>query len=139
MDTQNALSPSHPIIFFDGYCGLCNHFIDWVIRRDSGHRMRYASLQGVTAQHMIRQLETSVPDSIILWQEGQHLVRSAAVAAVLKSLGGPWRRIGSVIELIPTALADRGYDLIARNRYRWFGKKDRCRLPSSAERHLFLE
>ncbi|MCX6104873.1 MAG: DCC1-like thiol-disulfide oxidoreductase family protein [Proteobacteria bacterium] len=139
MDTQNALSPGHPIIFFDGYCGLCNYFIDWVIRHDSAHRMRYASLQGATAQQIVCELGSSIPDSVILWQEGQQLVRSAAVAAILKSLGGPWRRIGSVLELIPTAVADRGYDFIARNRYSWFGKKDRCRLPSPAERHLFLE
>jgi predicted DCC family thiol-disulfide oxidoreductase YuxK len=101
--------------------------------------MRYASLQGATAQQMIRELGPSVPDSIILWQEGHHLVRSAAVAAILKSLGGPWHAIGYVLGVIPNAVADRGYDFIARNRYRWFGKKDSCRLPSPAERNLFLE
>jgi len=101
--------------------------------------MRYASLQGATAQQIVCELGSSIPDSVILWQEGQQLVRSAAVAAILKSLGGPWRSIGAVLELIPTAIADRGYDVIARNRYSWFGKKDRCRLPSPAERHLFLE
>ena len=139
VDSQNAPSTDQPIILFDGYCGLCNYFIDWVIRHDSGHRIRYASLQGATAQHMIRQLGTAVPDSIILWQEGRHLVRSAAVAAILKSMGGPWRALGYAIGMVPIALANRVYDVVARNRYRWFGKKDSCRLPSPAERNLFLE
>ena len=139
VDSQNAPSPDHPIIFFDGYCGLCNYFIDWVIRHDSAHRMRFASLQGNTAQRIIHELGPSAPNSVILWQEGQPLFRSAAVTAILKSMGGTWSTIGYAVGMIPDTLADRAYNIIARNRYHWFGKRESCRHPSPAEHNLFLD
>lgn len=133
------------VVFFDGVCGLCNRFVDFVLSRDRQGAIRFAPLQGETARRGVRgegrgaSSETRSLDTIVwLDSSSREFVRSAAAVRVLWRLGGVWSLIGWLLWLIPRPLRDVGYRLVAANRYRWFGKKETCRLPSPAERERFL-
>ncbi len=128
----------HPVLFFDGVCNLCNAWVDFLVRRDKKRRYRFAPLQGSTAHHAIpSHVQSGEFDSFVFVENGQVYTRSTAALRVLSGLGGVWS-IAKVLFLVPAPLRDAVYRLIARNRYRWFGQKETCRLPSPEERALFL-
>ncbi|AIE87357.1 thiol-disulfide oxidoreductase DCC family protein [Fimbriimonas ginsengisoli] len=129
----------HPTLFFDGVCNLCNASVDWVIRHDKARRFRYSSLQGDTAKQIVAEYanEEGLSTVVLVDDRGKH-VRSSAALGVLRHLGGFYGFLGALGMVIPRPLRDWGYRLVAKNRYRWFGKKDSCRLPTPAERALFL-
>jgi predicted DCC family thiol-disulfide oxidoreductase YuxK len=130
--------PSHPIIFFDGVCALCNHFVDVVLRADTRGTFRFAPLQGTTAQRLL----PLPPDDPQAWsllyldEQGLH-EQSDASLAVCRRLGGPWRLL-ALARLVPRPVRDAAYRLIVRNRYRWFGRHPTCRIPNPEERQRFL-
>jgi len=126
-----------PILFFDGVCNLCNRFIDAVVSRDKTGRVKIASLQGETAARLVPDLAENF-DSFVFYSNGTRLLRSEAVLATWKLLPGIWPAFASVAGVLPVGFRDRVYALVAKNRYRWFGKKDSCRLPTAAERAHFL-
>ncbi|MFN0031155.1 MAG: thiol-disulfide oxidoreductase DCC family protein [Flavobacteriales bacterium] len=126
------------IIFFDGVCGLCNKSIDWFIRRDNKRRFVYAPLQGITAVRLLAPAFTQQINSFVYHRQGKIYSRSTAALWALFDLGGLWKLVAFFL-VIPPFLRNLIYDWIARNRYRWFGKKDSCRLPSPEERSLFLD
>jgi len=147
-----------PILFFDGVCGLCNRFVDFMLRVDSKYLFRYAPLQGETAQRLLgRDSEagggeaggptprdsradapsSDDPRSFIFLDKDRHFEQSNAVLHALIRLGGAWRLI-AVLYIFPRPLRDLVYRIVARNRYRWFGRREECRLPTPAERHRFL-
>jgi predicted DCC family thiol-disulfide oxidoreductase YuxK len=129
----------HPTLFFDGVCNLCNSSVDWVVRHDKKGLFRFASLQGETAKRVVPEYANEEGlSTVVLVDESGKYVRSSAAMRVLKHLGGFYGFLGSVGLLIPRPLRDWGYRTIAKNRYRWFGQKDTCRLPSPQERALFL-
>ena len=127
-----------PIIFFDGVCGMCNTFVDIILRADKQGVFLFAPLQGSTAKELLPpQGDDSEEWSMIYLDEKGVHDQSDASLAVYRRLGGLW----SVLRLarfVPQALRLPVYRLIARNRYRWFGKKETCRLPTAAERARFL-
>ncbi len=128
-----------PIIFFDGHCALCNGFVDFIQSRDRRGQFHYAPLQGATyaARVGISDGGNDWMRSIVLSDSlGLHR-KSDAVLRVLSGLGGLWRCLG-VLRACPRPLRDLAYDFIARNRYRWFGKRETCRLPSQSEANRFL-
>ncbi|HEV8001872.1 MAG TPA: DCC1-like thiol-disulfide oxidoreductase family protein [Planctomycetaceae bacterium] len=126
-----------PVIFFDGVCGLCNRFIDFVIARDRAGVFRFATLQGETARERLPAADLDL-NTMVLW-EGQGILRkSTAAARILIGLGGVWALCGTALGLVPRPLRDVGYSFVARNRYRIFGKKETCRMPTAAERARFL-
>ncbi len=129
----------HPIIFFDGICNLCNHFIRWVMDHDPTGIHHVASLQGETGQRLIgAQAANSLTWSMVLVdEEGQHR-KSKAVFKILFNLGGGWKLLACSLSWIPRTISDTVYDFIARNRYRWFGQRDSCRVPTPEERGRFL-
>ena len=137
----------HPILFFDGVCVLCNGFADFVMARDGKARFRLASLQGETARAMGAGKAPARPaaaesgsdrfETVLLWEGGRWHRRSDAALRVIVGLGGVWRMAWPLF-LIPRNLRDTVYDFIAANRYRWFGKRETCRLPAPAERARFL-
>lgn len=134
----DSASPTRPIVFFDGVCGLCNTWIDFVVRRDPAGHIRFAPLQGETAGRILPGGSQPDPETVLLW-DGQILRdRSDAISQTLRVLPGVWHIIGRFLQLIPRFLRDGGYRVIARNRYRWFGKKETCRMPTPAERARFL-
>jgi predicted DCC family thiol-disulfide oxidoreductase YuxK len=126
------------IVFFDGVCGLCNSSVDFLIKRDKGRNFFYSPQQGKTIETMGLVTNIESMESIMLWKDGRIYEKSRAVAQISKHLPFPWN-LGAVIKLIPSIIADPIYDFIARNRYKWFGKKESCRIPSQEERELFLD
>jgi predicted DCC family thiol-disulfide oxidoreductase YuxK len=124
------------ILFFDGVCNLCNGFVDWLIRHDRRRIFRYSPLQGETAAGLNAIMEER-PDSIVLLDGGRAYVRSEAVIRIFENLGGFWK-IVVVIKIVPVFMRDAAYDCIAARRYAIFGRRSACRLPSKAERDLFL-
>lgn len=133
---QQGASP--PVIFFDGVCGLCNRFVDFVIRRDSRGVFRLAPLQGETARERLAEADVRDLKTVVLIDGERTYRKSAAVLRVLGRLGGFWRGAAAVLWLVPRPLRDVGYSWIASNRYALFGKKESCRLPTPAERGRFL-
>ncbi len=130
---------SHPIVFFDGVCGLCNHSVNWLLARDPEHRLRFSPLQGTFAEvHVPSDLRRQL-DTIILLKDGTIYVRTAAVSRILMCVGGRWSIFGRMLWLIPWPVRDLGYRIVARLRYRLFGKHDTCRLPTPQERAVFLD
>jgi predicted DCC family thiol-disulfide oxidoreductase YuxK len=126
------------IIYFDGYCALCDRFVRFVLRRDRKARYRFAPLEGSTARERVpATLDPQASQTVILEEGGRFRVRSDAALAILTGLGGVWR-VAGLLRVIPRPLRDAVYDLVARNRNRWFGRMVECRIPGPAERDRFL-
>lgn len=142
MEIQNNLSHAGEIIFFDGICGLCNGFVDFVIAQDKEHVFRFSPLQSEFASRTLppqirEDIQNGKLDSICVYKNGQILQKSDAVLSVLGELPGIFSLL-KFCRFIPRGLRDFVYDFVAKNRYKFFGKKDSCRLPSAEERKLFL-
>ncbi|GIV32876.1 MAG: hypothetical protein KatS3mg031_0411 [Chitinophagales bacterium] len=129
-----------PVIFFDGVCNLCNASVRFVIKRDKQNRFRYASLQSDYAQKFFteRQFDASKTDSIVLFEADRFFTRSTAALRIARHLSGLWPLL-YVFIVIPPCIRDALYDFIARNRYRWFGKRDYCAVPEPGMKERFLE
>lgn len=127
-----------PIVFFDGVCGLCNHFVDFVMRYDSAGRIRFAPLQGETAARCADASDIRDLKSLVVVQNDETFRRTAAVVRVLWTLNGVWRVAGTLLWLIPAPLRDLLYNGVARIRYRVFGKRETCRMPTPEERSRVL-
>lgn len=127
-----------PVIFFDGVCGLCNCFVDFMLRRRRGREFRYSPLQGETARQRLEGNEWATLNSIVFLDEKGEHGQSAAIVRILRRLGGLWNIAGILLWLIPRPLRDLGYRSVAASRYRLFGKKETCRLPSNEEKECFL-
>lgn len=138
---MNGMEASpHPVLLFDGVCNLCNGSVQFIIRRDLQARFRFASLQSAVGQRYLDELrvDRQAVDSVILI-DGDHWYKEGdAALRVVRILGGPWRALG-IFRLMPRPLRDRLYRFIARNRYRWFGKRDSCWLPTPELRERFLD
>ena len=136
----------HPIIFYDGVCGLCNRSVQLVLRNDRRGVFRFAGLQSGFAARVVarhgedaRELETVC---VVLDMDGpgeRLLVRSDAVGFVLRELGGGWGVLGLALRIIPGAVRDWGYGVVARHRYRVFGKYEACPAPRAEDRGRFLD
>ena len=124
-----------PIVLFDGVCNLCNGTVDFMLKRDKRAKFRFASLQGESAARLVP--DAMELDSVALWQDGRLYRKSTAGLRMYAGLGGIWR-LALAFLLVPRPIRDAVYDFIARNRYRWFGKREACRLPTEAERGRFL-
>ena len=127
------------IIYFDGVCGLCNRFVDFVLRFDKSGRIRFAPLQGEYARaHLPAELVTTGEFSTVVVQTQEAFyVQYRAVRVALREMGGWWRPLSYLMALFPGRLGDIAYRWVAAHRYQWFGRKDSCRLPTAAERARF--
>ena len=135
---SRATDTVHPVIFFDGVCGLCDRFVDFVIRRDPNGVFHFATLQGEAAAERLDEADVhDLKTVVVIDSTGTHR-KSAAVLSVLRRLGGFWRVAAAALWLVPRPLRDLGYTWIASNRYAIFGKKETCRLPTASERARFL-
>lgn len=130
---------SQRIIFFDGVCGLCNTFADWVMRRDKKNIFVFAPIQGETARNTLGRIPDDPHEWTIIYSNQHHQLKyaSSAVLEILYDMGGGWRVL-SYCSVLPVGLRDWVYMFIARRRYRWFKKRDTCRIPTQEERHKFL-
>ncbi len=129
------MTENNPIIFYDGLCGLCDRSVQFIIRHDTKKKFRFAALQSDIAANILE--KKKLTDSFILFDDGNIFDRSTAALKVCKILDG---NIGLlyVFILIPKRLRDSIYNWIARNRYKWFGKFDACKIPTSEQKELFI-
>ena len=139
-------STSNPIILYDGVCGLCNRLNQFVLKRDRNDRFRFAAMQSEFAGKVLerRGVNPQVLDTMYLLlnysQPDERLVsRSDAAIQILTKLGGIWRAIASIVQLLPRWFRDKAYNLIARNRYQLFGKYQTCPIPDEKTRSKFLD
>lgn len=125
------------VIYFDGVCGLCNGFVDFIMKIDHNGVFRFSPLQSEYARASLPPEYVQDLDSVVVDIDGRKLRKSKAVFAVLKKLGGVWGILG-MAGVLPEPLLNKGYDLVAENRYKLFGKKETCRLPTPEERARFI-
>ena len=138
MTTQEiqTLSYQHPIIAFDGVCNLCNGFVLWLIRRDHGKVFRFVALQSDTGNEMMKK-EGHDLDTVILVYKGISYTHSDVALKCMSILGGLWPVL-SILFIVPKMVRDGIYNFIARNRYKWFGKKEACMIPDESIKELFI-
>jgi Uncharacterized protein conserved in bacteria len=125
------------VVFFDGICHLCNGFVDVVITRDPTHRYLFAPLQGSTAAQLLTAEDRLNLSTVIYYENGKIYRRSLAVLKILAGLGGVYS-LFNLFRILPGPLRDWGYNIVAKNRYAWFGEREFCRLPQPEERAYLL-
>ena len=128
-----------PLVLFDGFCNLCSRSIDFIMRRDAAGRFRFGALQSAEAREVLLRVDAAPDtfDSIVLVQGRGVLTHSDAVIEIARWLGFPWRILGAA-RVVPRPLRDGVYRWVAKNRYRWFGRRTTCRVPSPEEASRFL-
>jgi len=126
-------------ILFDGVCNLCNGFVRFVIPRDPSARFRFAALQSSSAAAILREagVTTPLPDSVVLVQDGRVYLRSDAALRVARGLRFPWPLAYGLV-VVPRFIRDRLYDVVAAHRYRWFGRREVCMVPTPELSRRFL-
>ncbi len=129
----------HPVVLFDGVCNLCTTTVQFLIRRDPEGLFRFAPLQSDVAQELLaeRGLADHDLDSIVLIEGNETYVKSDAAIRIGVLLGGVYRLLGPT-KYLPRLLRDAVYDLVATYRYRVFGKRDRCMMPTEENKRRFL-
>lgn len=132
-----------PTLLFDGVCNLCSGSVRWVIRHDPQALFRFASLQSAIAQDILKQhgcppAACDALDSVVLVDGDRLWVKSDAALEVLRRIGGGWAFL-RVLRIVPRPIRDAVYGWVARHRYRWFGKRDECWLPTPELRRRFLD
>jgi len=130
------------VILFDGVCNLCSGAVRFIVDRDRDAVFRFASLQSEAGEKLLRDygIEPAKgdPDTIVLIDRGRAFVRSTAALHIARRLGGVYKILFWLGVLWPRFLRDFVYDFVARHRYRWFGKKDSCMVPTPELRARFL-
>lgn len=127
------------LILFDGVCNFCNFWVNFIIDHDDKRYFKFASLQSELAQRILLQKEIDARqiDSVILVMNDQVFFKSSAALLIAKKLNGFWK-ILYIFSVVPSPLRDLIYDFVAKNRYKWFGKRETCRVPSKDEKERFL-
>ena len=129
-----------PVILFDGECNLCSAWVRFIIKRDPAGRLRFASLQSPAAEILLRRhcILPGAMGTIVLVDGDRCFTRSDALIEITRELSAPWP-LFTILKLVPRFLRDACYDLLARNRYRWFGKLASCMVPTAEIRSRFLD
>lgn len=129
-----------PIVLFDGVCKFCHGSVNFIIDHDPRARIRFAALQSEPGQGLLRKfgLNTTDFDTLILVEGENYSTRSTAALRVAWYLPPPWRFLSAML-LMPAFLRDPLYNLLAKNRFRWFGQLDACRMPTPEIQARFLE
>lgn len=127
------------VIVFDGVCNLCNSTVDWVMRHDKRQLFKFASLQSAYGAQVKARfgLPADYSNSVLLVESGRLYAKSDAALRIAFLLGGFWKAL-SLLRVLPLFLRNPIYDIIARNRYAWFGKRNTCRLPTASEQSRFI-
>ena len=130
----------HPVLLFDGVCNLCNGAVQFLVERDPEGRFRFASLQSDVARRLLDAYDVPVDDleTVVLLEGDEYYLKSDAAIRVAELLGG-WYAFASAFHLVPRAVRDAAYDVVARYRYRVFGRRDRCMVPSPELSGRFLD
>lgn len=134
------MNASEPIILFDGVCNLCNRSVQFIIKRDRQKRFRFAALQGKSGQALLEKfgLQADAINSFIMIEGERAYTRSTAALHMFKKLGGIWSLLYGLM-IIPKFIRDSVYNWIARNRYKWYGRREVCMIPSVELKDRFLD
>lgn len=135
-----SIQEKYDIVMFDGVCNLCNDAVDFIIVRDKKDKFKFGALQDETSKEILEEFDVKEDylDSIILIRKDKIYYKSRAALEISRNLSGLWPLAYAFI-IIPSFVRDPIYDWIAKNRYKWFGKRETCRFPSDEERAKFLE
>jgi len=130
---------SQPIILFDGVCNFCNHWVNFAIKRDKKKKLRFTPLQGETAKRLLPRyhINPTSLSSVVFIDNEKAYTQSSAALRICKHLDGGWKLLYGLI-IVPKFIRDFFYNIIARNRYKWFGKKESCMMPPADWRERFL-
>ena len=133
------MSAPDAIVVFDGVCVACNRSVDFLLRHDCSKRYRFAAMQSPAGHALVAAhgIDPANPASFLLLEGGRAFRDSEAALRVLSGLGGAWR-CARIALFVPRVLRDAAYRWVARHRYRWFGTRDACRVPTPAEAERFL-
>lgn len=138
---KNLANPNikSPVLLFDGVCNLCNASVQWILKRDRKGVFKFAALQSDTGQMLLRQFGFSEKnfDTVVLVADGRIFTRADAALEIVQRIGGLWSLL-AVFKIIPRPIRNTIYDWVARNRYRWFGKKEECMLPRPEWKERFV-
>ena len=128
------------IIFYDGVCNMCNSFVNTIISLDKKNQLFFSPLNGKIAKKLLKKHSEKIKniDSVIFYTHSKISVKSKAVIDIINSLGSLYKII-SILNIIPSLLLDYIYDLVAKNRYSWFGKKSSCPMPDKKIVSQFIE
>lgn len=128
------------VILFDGICNLCNSAVNFIIKRDANNIFKFASIQSETGQSLINKFKINLMgiDSVILIEGNYYYIKSTAFIKIIKKLNGLWK-IFYMFIIIPRPIRDFFYDILAKNRYKWFGKRDECMVPTVEMKDRFLD
>lgn len=134
------MNQDETILLFDGVCNLCSGSVQFVLKRNRQANIKFASIQSEFGQTLIEKSELSNDylDSLVLLKNGRTFTKSDAALELTKDLSGFWK-LGAVFLIIPKFIRDAIYNWVARNRYKWFGKKEVCWIPKSEWKHRFLD
>jgi len=137
---QKGETHSPPVVLFDGVCKLCNGSVNFILKKDNKGRLNFAPLQSDYGRFVLEKhgRHTDALDSMMLLEGERLTAKSTAVIRISKYLGGAWP-LCMIALVIPRFVRDFIYDIIAKNRYRWFGKYDTCRLPDPEFENRFYE
>lgn len=129
-----------PVVLFDGHCNLCNFWANFLMGADTKRKLRFATLQSKAGGLLLQGtgIDPNQLDSLVLVYRDSLDEKSTAVLKILRHVGGVWG-VFSVLVLIPRPIRDFVYDFVARSRYRWFGKREQCRIPTVEDRERFLD
>jgi predicted DCC family thiol-disulfide oxidoreductase YuxK len=133
------VSTTRPVLLFDGVCNVCNASVQFVLKHERDGAIQFASLQSEAGRRLVE--ERALPDDVstVIFLDGdKSYVRSSAAVAVLRHLRAPWSWLAPVLQVIPRPLRDLGYAIFARLRYRLFGKRETCMVPTPEIRARFL-
>lgn len=136
-ENLNDIQAEHAIVLFDGVCNFCNSSINFIIRHDEGGYFKFAALQSEVTQELLGKNIKAMPESVILIEKHKKYERSSAALRIAKKLNGLWPLL-YVFIIVPKPIRDWFYNLIAKNRYKWFGVMDACMIPSPEVRQRFL-
>ena len=127
------------ILLFDGICNLCNASVQFILKRDTGEQFLFASLQSDAAKNILLQynLKNYSLNSLVLIQDGKVFQKSTAVLMVCQKLDWPWK-LFYIGRFLPKTMRDHLYDFVAKRRYQWFGKKDRCVMMMPKYKNRFI-
>lgn len=127
------------IVLFDGICNLCNYAVDFIITRDKKNKFKVGALQEIASKNILKdyQINEEYLDSLVFIHKDKVFYKSRAALEIARNIGGIWPLLYIFI-IIPAFMRNPIYDWIAKNRYKWFGKKETCRLPTNEEKRKFL-
>jgi predicted DCC family thiol-disulfide oxidoreductase YuxK len=131
--------PLKDVVIFDGVCKLCTNSLAFILRHEAAQELRFAPLQSPAGKHLMAEfgIDPGQMKTFVVIADGRAYVRSDAAIRVSRFLRGGWKLLG-VVKVVPRPIRDYVYDVVARNRYRWFGRHDACIAPTSELESRFI-